>query len=58
MSIGITELLLIGIIAIVFLNPSKVKDYVKKWYQVTGEIKKAKQEVEDEMVDLKETLKE
>ncbi len=58
MSLGITELLLIGIIVLVFLNPAKVKDYVKKWYQVTGEIKKAKQEVEDEIGDLKETLKE
>ena len=56
MSFGLSELLLIIIIAIVCINPKKVKPYLKKWYEMKRDFEDIKGEIDKEVSDVKSTI--
>lgn len=47
MRIGITEVLLIVVVAIAVLKPEKLPEYAKKFGQLTREISKSKAAIDD-----------
>ena len=57
MSIGITEIALIGLLAIIFISPERTKDYIKRWYKMRNDIKQAKKEVQEELNNAGDILK-
>ncbi len=58
MSIGVAEIVLIVIVLLFVAKPSKVKDYAKKYYEMKDALNQAKEEINKETSELKETLKE
>ena len=47
MQIGITEILLIFVLALIFIKPENMKDYSKKFFEMKEQIKEAKKEISD-----------
>ncbi len=56
MHIGLTELLLIAVVIIFLLKPDKLKEYLKKFFYMKSTVQNAKEEVDKQMNDLKNSV--